>query len=576
VLPCWRAHSGNANEALSPAAATRVLGSGFEAQSAGRITEALCAYRQVQGARSPLLRALGGNAEGLLLLRAPSEFRDSGMYGMDGAMSMKPGDAVLALWAEDGGEYAATIVSVDFMAGTCVVDWADGEDTHRVVSLAGVTTVHGGICSSAADCWPAEVQAWRARRVLRQAMGWWEMQAELGTAHDAFVDLAGLLSDLALAEAVAALADRAGGLVSGLERAQRHLQRARFVVDRAYRPDARAVAAVYLHRAEVLRLHAGVEAVAGAGAGPVFVKRLNEVLVLHERAASNAAVASWKTWKGPTSWQRLGDRISPEAVQELLRAKALASQAAAFAPKRSRVRSEMRRHGFLHKDGGRVTNVLSSVVARCPARAAVFHAWRALNAAVILAQGPAYVGVVGGRAASISGAGSAEAARLANCLEGGGRLHSLLLLEVAVIFFAMGCRIGRPTRARTLAAPLAQSAAQGLMGTGCADEAAARHVAAVLSVAPREDFDVFPGCIGRAELLSGCVEAQQRSTCGRAQLSISRWRLFKYSPVDELWILRLGSHGLVHLPAAPPLTWYLDGLALSETAPAADGEILIA
>lgn len=136
-----------------------------------------------------------------------------------------------------------------------------------------------------------------------------------------------------------------------------------------------------------------------------------------------------------------------------------------------------------------------------------------------------------------------------------------------MILFAMGCRLGRPAWARTLAAPLAQTAVRGLMETGCAAECAARHVAAVLTVG--EKFDVFSECVGRAELLSGSAELQQRSARDRAQMSLARWRLSKYVPVDELWIFQLGSHGFVHLLAPPPLTWYLDGLALSETAPAA-------
>merc|ERR1719506_3173093 len=58
----------------------RMLAKGFEAQEAGRGTEALLAYRHVQEAKplaSPMLRSLAGNAEGLLLLRAPGLIGDA-------------------------------------------------------------------------------------------------------------------------------------------------------------------------------------------------------------------------------------------------------------------------------------------------------------------------------------------------------------------------------------------------------------------------------------------------------------------------------------------------------------------
>lgn len=117
-----------------------------------------------------------------------------------------------------------------------------------------------------------------------------------------------------------------------------------------------------------------------------------------------------------------------------------------------------------------------------------------------------------------------------------------LLSEVAVILFAMGCKLGRPAWARALASPLAAAAA-GHLGAEVREEGSAAERAAAV-----------------AEALAA---AAAESCGGPAQ----RWRLIGYRAAEELWLLRRGSQGLVSLPAPSPLTWCIEGLALSEAAP---------
>lgn len=606
---------------LSAPSALGVLAEGFQAQAGGSSIEALIAYRRVQKARSPLLRALAGNAEGLLLLRVPEVIptitsRDGG-NDIVPLESCEPGDAILAPWAEDGAEYAATIASVNGAAGECVVDWDDGGDTHRVVPLASLATLRGGVCAYAVGHNSAEVSVWAGRRAMRRSLDFWEMQAELGTAHDAFVDLVGLLSDTALAEVKAGLASPSRWLTEGLGHALRHLRRARYLAERAYRPDARALAVICMHRAEVLRISArqtaAVEEPSAAAvedqlpvnvgsiteeeigarltklhkrhapAGSEVKEGFEEMLELHARAATYIHGASWNVQNMDSSWSPVGGNSMPVVVHELLWAKALATQAVSSVPATPRPKRRATRHPDVRRPRVRKlvkgqyalpekllptpdpATALAPLLEECPARAAATRAWRALCTAAGEAISPER------RSGGLWTANGAEAKRLAAAVSEGS-MGSRLLLEVAVIVFAMGCRLGLYGWARGVAAPLAEMASKQLDARAVHDDAAlaARHTAAVLA---GTGVPAFHGKqVSRPLLLAANV-----GTAGGDSLSEGldiikpsrwmRWRLVGYSVTEELWTLRMGARKTVHLAAPPPLTWYKEGLALSETMP---------
>eukprot|EP00747_Dinoflagellata_sp_TGD_P167867 gnl/TRDRNA2_/TRDRNA2_193114_c0_seq1.p1 gnl/TRDRNA2_/TRDRNA2_193114_c0~~gnl/TRDRNA2_/TRDRNA2_193114_c0_seq1.p1 ORF type:complete len:660 (-),score=108.82 gnl/TRDRNA2_/TRDRNA2_193114_c0_seq1:117-2057(-) len=569
--------------------AARLLADGFAAQANGRLSDALQAYREVQRAASPHLRALGGNAEGLLMLRTPVTLgtqlqvlaggggaSPDGSHG-DSALeagarppleACAPGDLVLAPWAKDGGEYPAHVVSVDDVAGECVVDWTDGDTTHRVVPLAAVTSQRGGVCACVATTQSEHVRQWAVRRTMRRALEAWELQAELGYAHDAYVDCAGISSDTALAEVRAALRS-SRWLDSGLKQAKKWLQRASFTAERAYKPDARALATLCMHRAELARLTAaasehGVDTSSlgdGTSAGS-----LREALVLHERAAGHLALATWrKPAEGSTTWNHpVGGGLAPQVVHELLWAKALASQAAQTQPKTPRRPTrEVAWPAVRRRGGSKVAKSQAAssplVVEACPAKAAADRAWNALYLAA------------GEKRSSRSISTVEDATRLAGALAPGA-YEGKLLLEVAVLTFAMACKTGQAGTARSSSLALAQAAAHHLSEMDGTDDAsaAARHVVAALG---GPGFSAVPLStrMARSPLLASSqaatASAESDSSSEADAIPRGRWRIAAYNPLEELWILRLGGGRLVHLPAPPPLTWCIEGVALSETAP---------
>jgi len=603
----------------SAAEAAQALWQGFQAQAEGRQEEALCRYRAVQRAPSPTLRALASNAEGLLLLRLPVGLAPAaGASGSTTAASRlepcAPGDSVLAPWAEDGGEYGATLVSVDTAAGECTVDWADGGETHRVVPLAGVATLEGGVSACAAEDRPEEVRAWLVRRALRRALEAWQMQAEFGTSHDAFVDLVGVLCDMASAEVRVALASPAQRwLAEGLGHARRHLQRARWAAERAYAPDPRALAVLCMHRAELLRLTSLAACGPTGGPGGLMGRTdgaaasLREVLQLHQRTAAHLATAKFKRRfrdqcdEDPALWSRPGGSVAPEVLHELLWAKALASLAAL---PNSPAKGKRRAPGRLRKFEGspslqhrmrRTSSASSNAVAWSlpekllppgsgmpteldallkeirPERVAVARAWRALCAA---AGEPVRPGQSIG--AVLRGASAKEAARLAFQLtrtppDALGSTHPRLLLEVGSIIFAMGCKMGRGGWARTLTTPLLGLATQQLTAAESVDDAPAAATMALAALRPAakalSDTQPLPAESLRAAVLAAAARSASQDEAQAGRMPRWRWRLMGYRATEELWLLRHGPHRVVHLPAAAPLTWCPEGLALSETAP---------
>ncbi|CAE7256050.1 unnamed protein product, partial [Symbiodinium natans] len=188
-------------------------------------------------------------------------------------------DVVFAPWAEDGFDYEATIDHIDEASECCTVSWADGGQTCREVRLPALISPLGSPCVNALRRRPQEVRLWASRRALRAALLAWQAQAEAGAAHDAFVDLAGLLCDVSAAECRLALAVPFWSS-PGLELARNALQRGRFAAERAYKPDARALAVLCSQRAEMLRLEQG--------------SQLADVLSLHGRAAEHLAAAHWR------------------------------------------------------------------------------------------------------------------------------------------------------------------------------------------------------------------------------------------------------------------------------------------
>jgi len=625
--------------------AVRALAGGFEAQAAGRFNEALHAYRTAQRSRSPLLKALGGNAEGLLLLRTPVSLTTADTPGNQEGLKDESksaafgeipvvGDFVVAPWAEDGAEYSGTVAAVDIEAGVCTVNWADGGKTHRVVPLAAVTTLQGSVYACAAGSRETEVRAWVVRRTLRHSLDAWHFQAESGTAHDAYVDYVGLLCDTALAELRATLG--AAGrrwLAEGISHARRHLQRARWTAERAYAPDARALLVVCTHRTELLRLTAAAataDSSSSSAPKPAASENpresLKEALSLHQRAAFHVATAKWER-KQAARWQRPGGGLAPEVLHELLWAKTLASLASLRQPRaeavhpKGRPRPKGRQHPASASraaghGGGRAAGPRTASERRawtlprnfqpatpegrawalpekllpatpalpaaadvlmseaCPARASAARAWRALSAA---AGKPTMEGWPALKAAS-----GEDARCLAELIEqlsvnSPNTTGSRLLLEVAVLIFTMGCRLGRTSWAREIAFPLAEAAERQLAAAEAVDDspAAARLTLAALAspLRPQALCSVAgaPSPLGssRAEVLRNGVKDQTSDSEAIVERPPvrCRWRVARYSAIDEIWVLALGSRHLVHLAAPPPLTWCMEGLALSETAP---------
>jgi len=604
------------------------LSHAFSVQAAGEYSNALRQYRQLLRAHSPVIKTLAGNAEALLLLRAPLPLEEKCQDGdvTQVHRDFQVGDEVLAPWAEDGGEYAATVVAIDAAAGLCTVDWEDGGTTCRTVPIASLSTRSGEVCMHAQQERPQEVLAWCVRRSLRRSLLAWELQAQAGVAHDAFVDVAGLLGDTAMAELHAALSSPGGMLLpDGLGHARRHLQRARWLAERSYRPDPLALATLCVHRAELHRLSTAAAARTGL-TGEASPDSFREALSLHERASLHfaAAASAWKKNDSqPSAWRRVGGDVCREALQELLWAKTLSSVAAvtprtadsqtpAGANLKRRKSAQMPRHSgkrrlaaalrtksppdaaaaagdslpekLLPLNPGLPREVDPLLRVQSPARAAAERAWRALEMAA------------GWRPPSkrheqshFFGATTAasDAARLAADMPQGHML-ARMLLEASVIIFVMGHMEHRGAWARGVAAPLVEAARDRLASQpqGAIDDCSL--VASLLADAickselSTGQSTLQTEVLSRRELLQKLAPVQrgnedrrpehgdleeESGTAARLRTSGRRWALASYSALDEIYVMRSKQYFL-HLPAPPPLTWYIEGLALAQAAPA--------
>jgi len=139
-----------------------------------------------------------------------------------------------------------------------------------------------------------------------------------------------------------------------------------------------------------------------------------------------------------------------------------------------------------------------------------------------------------------------------------------------VLIFAMGCEVGQSRSACSLALPLAEKAAKLLAEEDSEQSAddtsrAARYVAAMLAGVP-EIMAKYPGRLPRAELLRRGAEGVAAAQEAHQPVPSLRWcwRLVGYRQSEETWILKRGRRSWIQLPAPPPLTWCLEGLALSE------------
>eukprot|EP00435_Cladocopium_sp_Y103_P048342 s604_g14.t1 len=449
-------------------------------------------------------------------------------------------ERVLAPWAEDGFDYEATLEVVDEAAGLCTVAWADGGETCRVVPCAAVTTLDGRPCFFRSD---AEQRLWAARRALRLALLDWQQQAEAGVAHDAFVDFAGVAADLAAAELRVALMSSTW---PGLELAQSLLRRGCFTAERAYAPAPRALAALVSARAEAMRFETGVD--------------LQELQRLHLRVRDHLHAA---TWTKEPHWASFGGTLRWETLHQVMWAKALAHVAVSSparevgrTPKASADRN-LPHHGRAKHRRGRGAVAGTSPVRRsvwalpekllpapsglprgpdpllavqCCARQGVLRAWRA----VLWAAGRDV------QSCRLPWTYSADSARSLALELPKTQIHTELLLEVAVLVFAMGCRLGQAARSRNVALQLLMVAQ---------------------SRASHETLELVQHGV---ELLTP-----------QAARSWGRWQLLGYRPREELWLLRrrrrVRSDGsgtaVAALPGPPPCSWMLEGVALAELLP---------
>lgn len=599
VLRCVRSSGRNPS---GSGATGDILAQGFDAHAAGRCDEALAAYRHAQRSDSPLVRALASNAESLQVLRAPVGI------AVQAEDPLKSGDRVLAPWVEDGADYFAVLSSSDEETGHCTVDWEDGAKSHQVVPLAALTSVDGKPCGLVLRKRPWEVRMWFARRSMRNALSAWQAGAEAGIAHDAFVDLTGLLCDTAFAEARAVIfaswSSEGQLLGAGLEHARIHLQRARWAAERAYSPDSRALAAISFHRAELLRLTAA----AADRRGETSAAQLTESLRLHEVTAQHLALATWAsagTGDVP-KWQSPGGRLQPEVIHQIVWAKTLASQACHARPVRSnkhRVTRDTaqdkrilpiygrRRHSpksrrvathvslslpekLLPPGRGSSESFDRALFLDCPARAAAARAWIALHLAAGVREPVMDV------AQTLPWHHSPSYAEnlIRKISPTASSAH--LLLEVAVLVFAMGCKTAHFGKARAVALPLATTAAAWLApasencGTSLMPDddvhLAASHAAALL--AGQDAKSITLSKPSKTKLSRSFATNELSNETGSDQTSRPprhlKWRFAKYDPLDELWQFRIGTRHLALMMAPPPLTFCLEGLALSETWPA--------
>lgn len=518
-----------------------LLYEGLRLQRRGDALGALQRFRSAaEGAEPPLAQA-AHNAAGLLLRRSHGDHRESGASGA----RCEPGERVLAPWAEDGFDYEATLEVVDEAAGLCTVAWADGGETCRVVPCAAVTSLDGRACFGAA----AAARLWAARRLLRRALLDWQEQAEAGVAHDAFVDFAGIAADLAAAELRVGLVTSTTSVTSttwpGLELAQSLLRRGAFTAERAYAPDPRALAALVSAKAEAMRFERGVD--------------FAELQRLHLRVVDHLHAA---TWKREPHWASFGGTLRWETLHQVMWAKALA-HVAVFSPLEARApkasasaQRNLPRHGKSGKSrpgAGTMSPVRRSVWALpekllpaprglprgpdpllavpCCARQGVLRAWRAL----LWAAGRDV------QSCPLPWTYSSDTARSLALELPKTQIHNELLLEVAVLVFAMGCRLGQASRSRKVALQL-------------------------LLVAQSHASD------DTLELVQHGVEL----LTPQAARFLGRWQLLGYRPREELWLLRRRRHrkgsdgagsAVAALPGPPPCSWMLEGVALAELLP---------
>lgn len=490
------------------------------------------------GPEPPQVAQAAHNAAGLLLRRS------NGVTGVTDASGScarcERGERVLAPWAEDGFDYEATVEAVDEAAGLCTVAWADGGETCRVVPCAAVTSLDGRPCFFQTG---GEQRLWAARRFLRRALLDWQQQAEAGVAHDAFVDFAGVAADLAAAELRVALST-SFSTWPGMELAQSLLRRGAFTAERAYAPDPRALAALFSAKAEAMRFETGVD--------------LKELQRLHLRVRDHLHAA---TWKREPHWVSFGGTLRWETLHQVMWAKALvhvavfADREVGRAPKAS-VGRNLPRHGRAAKRRRRgavagMSPVRRSVWAlpekllpaprglprgpdpllavRCCARQGVLRAWRAL----LWAAGRDV------QSCRLPWTYSCDSARSLALELPKTRIHSELMLEVAVLVFAMGCRLGQASRSRKVALQL-------------------------LMVAQSRASDET------LELVQHGVEL----LTPQAARFLGRWQLLGYRPREELWLLRRRKRcrndtgaAVAALPGPPPCSWMLEGVALAELLP---------
>merc|ERR1712176_1661941 len=138
-----------------------------------------------------------------------------------------------------------------------------------------------------------------------------------------------------------------------------------------------------------------------------------------------------------------------------------------------------------------------------------------------------------------------------------------LLLEAAVLIFAMGCRLNRVGWARAVAAPLVHAAvdmlAGGELGQNAADDAldAARIVSAVIDGNHR-GVGNDPKMAERH--LEGLQTPRRKDIIAEGAQSLEymprcHWRVVGYDATQELWTLKVGSRNRMYLPAPPPFSW---------------------
>ncbi|CAK9018495.1 unnamed protein product [Durusdinium trenchii] len=402
-VKCWKG-------ARAFSSGVNLLHEGLRLQHLGDWAAALSAFRGA-AQNSPMLGAAANNAEGLLLLR-------SSVPVAHGTRELQRGDVLLAPWAEDGFDYEAILEEMDEASDTCTVAWSDGGQTCRVVPRAAVTTLQG--LSHRDD---RATRLWASRRALRRALLDWQGQAEAGVAHDAFVDFAGLVCDLAAAEIRIALISS----WPGLELAQNLLKRGSFTAERAYAPDPRALAALYSTRAEVLRFNSGAN--------------LREVQLLHLRVADHLRAASWRD---KPRWESPAGHLGWEILHEVQWAKALAQMAwSEQAQPRSRPNASTKRRKAQVPATASVWALPEKLLPPTPglprgpdlllhhscALQSVGRAWRALHWAAHR-DAPK----------SLPWTYSAESVRDFVATLPVTAVHVRLLLEVAILVFVIGCR----------------------------------------------------------------------------------------------------------------------------------------